>query len=151
MRKDLQELEKVIYPKYRDIVSEISVLRVDLNKYTQNLKAAINKQGHNLQREINSVIKKMKTDLDDMNYNYLADLKKREDEIARSFAEIKQNISDVKKVLDLYDVSQVCAYKSKNTVFRKLPSKLTVFLPEFISHQIDKVDINQQLGVLLEV
>lgn len=151
LQKDLQELEKVIYPKYQDIVSEISVLREDLNKNTQNLKAVINKQGHNLHKEIDSVIKKMKADLDNMSSIHLANLKKREDEIAHGIAEIKQNISDVKKVLDSYDVCQVCAYKSKNTVFRKFPPKLTVFLPEFISHQIDKAEINQLLGVLLEL
>lgn len=62
----------------------------------------------------------MKADIDDMNSKHMADLKKREDEITRSIAEIKQNMSDVKKLLDSYDVVHVCAYKTKNVVFRKL-------------------------------
>lgn len=71
----------------------------------------------------------MKADVDDINFKYM---------------------SDIKRLLDSYDACHVCcAYKSKNIVFRKLPSKLTVYLPKFISYQIDEAEINQQLGVLL--
>lgn len=71
LRRDLQELEIHVYPKNRDIVLEI------------------NKQGHNLHREIDSVIKKMKANDDDTNSKHLANLKKREDVITRSIAVIK--------------------------------------------------------------
>lgn len=151
LRKDIQELENHVYPKYRDIVSEIPIQRKDLNRNSENLKAAINKQGHALHREVDSVMKKMKADVDDMNLKYMAYLKKREDEITCIISEIKQNMSDMKNLLDSYDVCHVCAYKSKNMVFRKLPYKLTVYLPKFISYQIDQAEINQQLGVLLEL
>lgn len=93
----------------------------------------------------------MKANVDDLNSKYMAYLKKREDEITGIISEIQQNISDMKKLLDSYDVCQVCAYKSKNAVFRKLPPKLTVCLPKFIPHQIDEAEINQQIGVLLEL
>lgn len=76
LRKDIQELEYHVYPKYRDIVSEIPIQRKDLNKNSQNLKAAINKQGRDLHREVDSVIKKMKTNVDDINFKYMAYLKK---------------------------------------------------------------------------
>lgn len=151
LQKDIQELENLIYPKYQDIVSEVPIYRKDLNKNSQNLKAAINKQGRDLHREVDSVIKKMKANVDDLNSKYMAYLKKREDEITGIISEIQQNISDMKKLLDSYDVCQVCAYKSKNAVFRKLPPKLTVCLPKFIPHQIDEAEINQQIGVLLEL
>ncbi|XP_052692248.1 uncharacterized protein LOC128170508 [Crassostrea angulata] len=151
LQKDIQELENLIYPKYQDIVSEVPIYRKDLNKNSQNLKAAINKQGRDLHREVDSVKKKMKANVDDINSKYMAYLKKREDEITGILSEIQQNISDMKKLLDSYDVCQVCAYKSKNAVFRKLPPKLTVCLPKFIPHQIDEAEINQQIGVLLEL
>lgn len=151
LRKDIQELENHVYPKYRDIVSEIPIQRKDLNKNSQNLKAAINKQGRDLHREVDSVIKKMKTNVDDINFKYMAYLKKREDEITCIISEIQQNMSDMKRLLDSYDVCHVCSYKSKIAVFRKLPPKLTVCLPKFIPHQIDEAEINQQLGVVLKL
>lgn len=93
----------------------------------------------------------MKANVDDLNSKYMAYLKKREDEITGILSEIQQNISDMKKLLDSYDVCQVCAYKSKNAVFRKSPPKLTLCLPKFIPHEIDKAEINLQLGVLLKL
>lgn len=151
LQKDIQEIENLIYPKYQDIVSEVPIYRKDLNKNSQNLKAAINKQGRDLHREVDSVIKKMKAHVDDINFKCMAYLKKREDEITGIISEIQQNISDMKKLLDSYDVCQVCAYKSKNAVFRKLPPKLTLYLPKFIPHEIDEAEINLQLGVLLNL
>lgn len=151
LQKDIQELENLIYPKYQDIVSEVPIYRKDLNKNSQNLKAAINKQGRDLHTEVNSVIKKMKANVDDLNSKYMAYLKKREDEITGIISEIQQNISDMKKLLDSYDVCHVCAYKSKNAVFRKLPPKLKVCLPKFIPHEIDEAEINLQLGVVLKL
>lgn len=151
LQRDLQELENHIYPTYRDIDSEISIQRKKLNKKSQELKAVINKQGDNLHRAINSAIKKMKTDVDHMDMNYRCFLKKREDEITRSISEIKQNMSNMKKLLDSYDVCQVCSYKSKSMEFRRLHYKFIVSLPQFVSHQIDEAEIKQQLGVLLEL
>lgn len=93
----------------------------------------------------------MKTNVDDINFKYMAYLKKREDEITCIISEIQQNMSDMKRLLDSYDVCHVCSYKSKIAVFRKLPPKLTVCLPKFIPHQIDEAEINQQLGVVLKL
>lgn len=76
LQKDIQELENLIYPKYQDIVSEVPIYRKDLNKNSQNLKAAINKQGRDLHREVDSVINKMKANVDDINFKYMAHLKK---------------------------------------------------------------------------
>lgn len=151
LRRELQKLEDHLYPKYQDILSEIPIQRKDLNRNSQNLKAAINKQGRDMQREIESVITKMKADVDDMNSQHLADLKKREDEIGSSISELKQNMSDIKKLLDSYDICQVCAYKSKKTAFRKMPPKITVCLPKFIPHQLDETEISKQFGSLLEL
>lgn len=39
---------------------------MDLNKQSRQLKSGIDKQGQNLQREIDTIIKKMKTDVDYM-------------------------------------------------------------------------------------
>lgn len=87
-----------------------------------------------------------------MNFIYMAFLKKkiREDEITCIMSEIQQNIFDMKKLLDSYDVCQVCAYKYKTAASRKFPPKLTVFTSVHISSNRG-TSIKLQLGALLEI
>lgn len=79
----------------------------------------------------------MKAYVDYMDIEYLCVLQKREDEITRRIAEINKNMSDVKKLFDLYEIFHVCM--------------CIVSLPHFISYQIGKAELNQQLGVLLDL
>ena len=66
IRKDLQELEKSIYPKYQEAATNIPVQRADVNKYSQKLTSALDKQGAALHTEIDTIIQGMKSDIDDM-------------------------------------------------------------------------------------
>lgn len=43
LQKDLQELGKIIHPKYQEIASSIFVQKADLNEMFKNLSTAINK------------------------------------------------------------------------------------------------------------
>lgn len=78
----------------------------------------------------------MKAYVDYMDFEYLCVLQNREDEITRRIAEINKNMSDVKKLFDLYEIFHVCM--------------CIVSLPNFISHQIGEAELNQQFGVLLD-
>lgn len=151
LKIDLQELENLIYPKFQEILSEFPIQRGDLSKNSQQLKAAINKQGHNLHKEIDTIIKKMKADVDYMESKHLADLKIWEDEITCTISKIKQSITDIKKLYDSSDICRVCEYTSENCIFKAFSSKRTVSLPKFIFHQIDREEICQQFGFLLDL
>lgn len=151
MHRDLEELENLIYPQFRKIFSEIPIQRKDLNKNSQHLKEAIDNHGQNLHREIGTIIKEMKAQVDYMDSKHLGDLKEREDEITSRISEIEQGIADIKKLYDSCDVCNVCAYKPGNIFFKILPSKLNVSLPSFISHQIDREEIKKQFGFLLDL
>lgn len=129
--KDLQELEKSIYPQYQEIASIISVQKTELNENSQNVLTAIDKQGEELHRKIDAMIKTLKLDLEEMDSKYMAVLNKQENEITKSIIEIDQSIVYLKKLLNSNDVSFVSAYKSRNFDFRNLPPKLTVTLPSF--------------------
>lgn len=62
--KELQELEKIIYPKYKDIRSNISFQRAELQKNSLQIKIVLNTHKGNWYKEIDAIVKEIKADLD---------------------------------------------------------------------------------------
>ncbi|XP_065938711.1 uncharacterized protein [Magallana gigas] len=148
LQKDLQELEISIYPKYREIASVIQIQKSDLNENSQKLSKVINRYAEDLHGEIDNMIQKLKSNLNEIDSKYVTVLDKREEEIKRTVFEITQSITDLKKLLNSNNISNVSAYKSRNVEFRKLPPKLTVSLPSFTPQKINKERFYQQFGSL---
>lgn len=119
---NLQELERYIYPKYQAIESSILTQKVDLKENSKRIKTDIKKYKEALQREIDIIVKKLNADVDEMENKEMTILTNQEDEVKHTISEITQCIADLKKVLNSNDVSIVSAFKSKNDVFRRLPS-----------------------------
>lgn len=79
--KELQELEKIIYPKYKDIRSHISFHRAELQKNSLQIKVAFNTHKDNWYKEIDAIVKKIKADLDKKESEQLTLLQKQEEKI----------------------------------------------------------------------
>ena len=127
IRKYLQELEKSIYPKYQEAATNIPVQRADVNKRSQKLTTALDKQGEALHTEIDTIIQGMKSEIDDMDAKHIAAIDEQEVAINKISTEITQVIQDLKRLLNTNDVCLVSEYTSRTEEFR--PSDLTNFHP----------------------
>ncbi|XP_065928729.1 tripartite motif-containing protein 2-like [Magallana gigas] len=141
LQKDLQELEKSIYPKYQKTASSIPV---------QKTTSDISKHGEEMHKEIDLIIKKLKSDLDEIDSKTLAALNKHEDEIKCMLSNITQTIENLRKLIQFDDVCLVSAYKSRNAEFRRLQSKLMITLPSFYPQKVDKHQVYKQCGSFSE-
>lgn len=64
--RDLQELEKTIYPKYQEIMSSIPVQKADLNKNSKVLATSLHKQGNIRHMEIDIIIRNLISNVEGM-------------------------------------------------------------------------------------
>lgn len=75
----------------------------------------INKHGEDLHQKIDEIIKKLSSDLDEMNRRHLAFLNNREDEIKQMISEITWTIAHLEEIINLRDhhVRQVFVHVSR--------------------------------------
>nr|XP_022304519.1 tripartite motif-containing protein 3-like [Crassostrea virginica]XP_022304520.1 tripartite motif-containing protein 3-like [Crassostrea virginica]XP_022304521.1 tripartite motif-containing protein 3-like [Crassostrea virginica] len=146
LRKDLEELEKSIFPKYQESAAIIKTQKTDQHTHSQKLTAELNKQGETLHREINTIIQRKQAEIDEMNAQHLAAIEKQEAVINKTLHEIKQVIVHLKSLLETSDVSHVSKYKSRNGDFRKLPPKLKISFPNFQLQRINTEQLLKQFG-----
>lgn len=148
LHTDLQELLKYIYPQYIDIASNISMQKADLMKNSERLTTYLNEQGEVWHREIDIIIRNLKSNIDEMESNHLDVLNKQEDEITSTMSEIRLNIAKLKKLLNSKDTCLFFEYKSTNAKVRKLPSKITTSLPNLRLPLIYRDQLIEQFGSL---
>ena len=151
MQIDLQDFEKSIFPRYQEAATNIPVQRTDVNKRSQKLTTALDKQGEALHAEIDTIIQGIKSEIDDMEAQYIAAIDRQEDAINQTMSELTQFILNLQNLLDYNDFCLVSEYTSRTEEFRNLPVQFQVTFPTFTPQEINREQIHQQIGSLSEL
>ena len=148
MQKDLQVLEKYVYPRYQEAATNIPAHRSVFKNHSQELTTALNKQGEALHTEIDTIIQEMKSDIDILDAQHKAAIDKQEEAINNTITKIEKVILDLKRLLNTIDVCLVFEYTSRTEEFRSLPAQFRVTVPIFTPQKIIREQIHQQIGTL---
>nr|XP_022300838.1 uncharacterized protein LOC111109041 [Crassostrea virginica] len=125
--------------------------KADVNKSSQRLTTALDKQGEALHTELDTIIQGMKSEIDDMDAQHRAAIGEQEYAINKRRTDIKKVIQDLKRSLDTSDVFLVSEYTSKTEEFRSFLDQFQVTLPTFSAQEIHREQINQQISSLSEL
>ena len=91
-------------------MSFFSAQKTGAKQHSLKLTATLNKQGKALHKEINSLIQRKQSEIEEMDEQHLAALTTQEDLISKTIREIKQVILDLQKLLDSDDDCLVSDY-----------------------------------------
>ncbi|XP_048748908.2 E3 ubiquitin-protein ligase Midline-1-like [Ostrea edulis] len=148
LQKDLEEIETKIYPRYEEMASDIQTEKAEIETNYGELTATAEQEGESLHQEITAIVNRRKSDIQEMKNKHLSTLNKNTDEITQKITELNQIISDLKSILKSNDVSLTSTYKSRNSEFRTLPSKVRVTIPRFSAQKINKDQLNEMFSSL---
>ena len=113
IRRDLQELDKFIYPEYSEVISAIPAQKADVEEHTQKMKEDLINQEEALHPEIDFIIQKKLADIDEINSQLLTAIYREEEALINTMEEISMFILDM-SLMDESDVCLVSKYRSKN-------------------------------------
>nr|XP_034322054.1 uncharacterized protein LOC105320555 [Crassostrea gigas] len=148
IKRDTKDLENHISPKYEEIALDLENQLVSLDGGYEKLTTTISKQGEQWHREIDIVINKMKTEISEIKEKHRDILQKHLNEIKQIQFLIKETLQTIRKIEKSTEVSPTIEYSSKIRKFSKVPPKVKVSLPTFISKPIDHDKLYSLFGYI---
>ncbi|XP_061178899.1 uncharacterized protein LOC133187512 [Saccostrea echinata] len=129
-----------------DLCEDAIIANLDSNY--EKLTAAVTKHGEECKRVINTIVDKMKADIEEIKIKHISILKKHLDEIKQIQHSIKETLLNLNRIEESNEVFMTMEYISKNTEFRRLPPKVQVSLPTFRPKTIDTDQFGKSFGSL---
>ncbi|XP_062621753.1 uncharacterized protein LOC134283311 [Saccostrea cucullata] len=148
LEEDLNELEKTIYPVYKEFEKDLKSKKESFEEHYEKLATAVSKQEEIVQHKIHSIAKEHISNIHEMKNKHRAALNNQEKEIKHITSDVKHNMLELKKILDSDDVSLISEYNSRNSEFRCLPPKVNVLPPRFSTHWISREELHVMFGFL---
>eukprot|EP00105_Crassostrea_gigas_P029717 XP_011451737.1 PREDICTED: uncharacterized protein LOC105345322 [Crassostrea gigas] len=146
IKKDKVELGVSISPKYEEIAFELENQLANLDEGYEKLTTEITKQGEEWHREIDIVINKMKTEINEIKLEHESILKKHLNEIKQMQSLINEILIVLGELEKSTEISTAIEYISKIKTFSKLPPRVNVMLPTFIPKPIDHENLYNFFG-----
>ncbi|XP_065938047.1 E3 ubiquitin-protein ligase TRIM71-like [Magallana gigas] len=146
IKKETKDLKNHIAPKYEKIARDLKNQLANLDGGYEKLTSAMSKQGEQWHREIDIVIKKMKTEISEIKVKHRDVLQKHLNEIKQVQSLIKETLQTIRKIEKSTEVSLTIEYSSKIREFSKLQPKVHVSLPTFIPKPIDPKKLYSLFG-----
>ncbi|XP_061168871.1 uncharacterized protein LOC133178132 [Saccostrea echinata] len=131
------ELNDTIYPIYQDIASDVQNRMSQLGKEYGDLSTVITKHGEDWHREIDKLVKKLQSEVDELKNTQLQTLQKHLDEINKNISDIKDEINSLENAVGSKDISKLFSVKSSVEEYRRIPLQIVPSLPKFTPKRID--------------
>ncbi|XP_056019970.1 uncharacterized protein LOC125671522 [Ostrea edulis] len=148
--KEKNELNETIYPTYQDTLSDVQNRMSQLEKKYGDLSTAITKHGENWHREIDKLVQKLKSEVEEMKTTQLHTLQKHLDEVNKKISNINDEINLMDVALDSNDMSKVFSFMSKVEEYKNLPHKILPSLPKFTPGRIQE-ELGKLFGTLSSI
>ncbi|XP_061166680.1 E3 ubiquitin-protein ligase TRIM45-like [Saccostrea echinata] len=151
IRNEQSELNETIYPTYQDIAVDVQNRMSQLEKEYGDLSTAITKHGENWHREIENLVRKLKTQVDEMKNSQLQTLQKHLNEINKNIVAIKAEIDLLDIAADSNDISSPLNVRSNVDQYKNLPQKLVLSVPKFTPGTIQGEQLCKLFGTLSSI
>uniref|UniRef100_K1PQP6 UspA domain-containing protein n=1 Tax=Magallana gigas TaxID=29159 RepID=K1PQP6_MAGGI len=124
IKKDKIELGNSISPKYEEIAFKLENQLANLDEGYEKLTTEISKQGEEWHREIDIVINKMKTEINEIKLKHESILKKHLNEIKQMQSLIEETLIVLGELEKSTEMITAIEYISKIKTFSKLPPRI---------------------------
>lgn len=149
INSDTKELDEIVFPSYTTIVQKEESDAAKLEEDYTSLKQSIENQRTKWHDEIDKIVNMLQDETDRMRGTQLKALKKHLEKVKNLCKEIQVAIKSNKDILHSPNVTETLSYKSRNSALKRLPEKLELSTPKFISQPINKDLIAKMFGVVL--
>nr|XP_022302333.1 E3 ubiquitin-protein ligase TRIM71-like [Crassostrea virginica] len=148
IKKDQEKIQKSIFPKFKEIASNIQVQKDDVKKHSQRLVADVDKRGEIWHRELGAVIESKKSEIATVESELLSALDKEEGEVNEKMSEVRERIFELEELTNSRNVYNVAMYTSLDETFESSLAQLHVALPRFCFRDINREALEEQFGSL---
>ncbi|XP_062604623.1 uncharacterized protein LOC134266391 [Saccostrea cucullata] len=150
VEKDSAYLKDDIIPKFEKADTEIESKLAALNAKCDELEQSVTVHGQKWQRCIEEIVEKNKKDIAEMRGNGIKKLNEYQKEIKNNLASLNEIDVQNRKISQSMDVSHITKYENNIQKYLMIPLKIDLELPVFVSNDIDKDQLYQDFGKLID-
>ncbi|XP_065935764.1 E3 ubiquitin-protein ligase TRIM71-like [Magallana gigas] len=148
IEKDREKLENLITPLYKEIALDLENQLANLDGGYEKLTKEMSRLKDEWHREIDIVINKMKTEIDEIKMKHEDILKKHLDKVLQTQSFIKQTLVALREMEKSTEISPTIEYCSNVEMLSKHLDKICITMPTFIPKPIDRTKLFSMFGVI---